>query len=135
MSADLLENLDFQTIILVIASLGSIFIILFFLLWIGWKKEGIRGNVCPYCGQPMRLGIDIARPVVSMVDAFFEELPRADNPKIDFTKAAFCPLTGRIFPHCVTPMEQVTVSWNFLKERCPGTFVSWGSLSEEEGVS
>jgi hypothetical protein len=80
----------------------------------------------------MRLGIDVAKSITGMVQAFLEEQPQPENPKIDFVRAAYCPVTGRIFPDCVSPSEQVTLSWSFIKQRCEGTFVSWGSLSEEE---
>lgn len=127
-----IEDVGFQTILVVFASLVAVLVILFFLLWVGWKKEGIRGNSCPYCGRPMRLGIDVASSLSAMVQAYLEEQPQPENPKIDFVRAAYCPVTGRIFPECVTSTEQVTVSWNFIKKRCEGTFVSWGALSEEE---
>jgi hypothetical protein len=80
----------------------------------------------------MRLGIDVARSIAGMVHAFLEEQSQPKNPKIDFVRAAYCPVTGRIFPECVSPAEQVELSWNFINQRCEGTFVSWGSLSEEE---
>ena len=127
-----IENIGLQTIVLVCASLLGVLTILFFLLWVGWKKEGVRGNTCPYCKRPMRLGIDVAKSITGMVNAFLEEQPQPENPKIDFARAAFCPVSGRIFPECVSNTEQITLSWSFLKKRCEGAFVSWGSLSEEE---
>ena len=80
----------------------------------------------------MRLGIDVARSMTCMVDVFMQDQPQPENPKIDFAAAAYCPATGRIFPNCVGPNEQVTLTWDFLSHRHKGTYVSWGSLSEEE---
>ncbi len=127
-----IEDLGFQTIVVVIASFVAILMILFSLLWFSWKKEGVHGGTCPYCGQPMRFGMDVAKSIVGMVNAFLAEQPQPDNPKIDFYRAACCPSSGRIFPNCVSSNEQISLSWDFLKQRCEGTFVSWGALSEEQ---
>jgi hypothetical protein len=124
--------IDVPAILFLIAIFVVIVAVLFSLVWVGWKREAVRGHVCPYCGAKMQLGIDVARSVAGMVNSFLDVQPSNGNPAIDFAKAAYCPRTGRIFPNCVTTSEQVTVSWNFLQERCPGTYVSWGSLSEEE---
>lgn len=132
MVAAQIEEVGFQAILLICGSLFAIVLILFFLLWVGWKKEGVRGNVCPYCRRTMRLGIDVAKSISMMVNAFLQEQPQPENPQIDFSKAAYCPVSGRIFPNCVSGVEQVTLSWRFLNERASGTFVSWGSLPEEE---
>jgi hypothetical protein len=132
MPAAPIEDVGFQTILLVFASLLAVLVILFLLLWIGWKKEGVRGNKCPYCGRPMRLGIDVARSITEMVNGFLAEQPQPENPQIDFARAAYCPVTGRIFPECVSGTEQISLSWNFIRRRCEGTFVSWGALSEDE---
>jgi hypothetical protein len=135
MDATPIEQQGIRTIILIIASLGAILGLLSFLLWFGWKKEKIRGSTCPYCKEPMRLGIDVARSITNMVDAFMQEQTQPENPKIDFVTAAFCPTSGRIFPNCVGVNEQITLSWNFLNNRYKGTYVSWGSLSaEEQGI-
>lgn len=132
MAAVPIEEIGFQTILMVFGSLVFVLLILFLLFWIGWKKEGVRGNVCPYCRRPMRLGIDVAKSMAMMVNAFLDEQPQPENPNIDFATAAYCPVSGRIFPDCVSDMEQVTLSWRFLTQRRSGTFVSWGALSEEE---
>ena len=69
MPAAPIEDVGFQTILLVFASLLAVLVILFLLLWVGWKKEGVRGNKCPYCRRPMRLGIDVATSIAEMVNA------------------------------------------------------------------
>lgn len=122
-------------ITVILSILAVILFVLSSLLWLGWKKEGRRGDVCPYSGKPMRLGMDVARSIAGFVQAFLSEQQKPDNPPIDFVRAAYCPETGRIFPECVSSNEQVVLSWNFIQKRCRGTFVSWGSLSpEEQGV-
>ena len=130
-----MEQIDIQTILLIIGTLMVIFATLFAVIWIGWKKEGKRGSGCPYCGKSMRLGADVAFSIRGMVKAFMEEQQGSENETIDFAQAAYCPVTGMIFPNCLAPGEQVNLSWDFIKARCPGTYVSWGSLSaEEQGV-
>lgn len=127
-----IEQVGFHAIIVVFFSFFTILGILFLLLWVGWKKEGRRGDTCPYTHEPMRLGCDVAASLAAYVNAFLQEQQKPDNPDIDFGYAAYCPKTGRIFPHCVQAGEQVSLSWDFLKQRYKGAFVSWGSLSEEE---
>jgi hypothetical protein len=80
----------------------------------------------------MRLGIDVASSLASYVNAYLQEQEQPDNPDIDFGNAAYCPQSGRIFPNCVHAGEQVALSWDFIKKRYKGAFVSWGSLTEEE---
>jgi hypothetical protein len=127
------EELGYQTIFVVVLSLIIVFGLLSFLLWNNWRKEGVRGDLCLYSGRPMRLGVDIARSMADYINEFLKTLPNAsDNPPIDMTKAAFCPVTGRIFPDCVSSSERINLGWDFLSKRCPGTFVSWGSLPEHE---
>jgi hypothetical protein len=78
------------------------------------------------------LGADVARSLAGIVNAFLQEEPQPENPPIDFLLASYCPQTGRIFPNTVTEKERVQLSWDFLKRRWPGMFISWGALSEEE---
>lgn len=134
MIAQAIEDLGFQAIVFLIFILGFIFALLSFVLWMSWKREGRRGDVSPYTKSPMRLGGDVARSLAEQVNAFLEEQPQPGNPPIDFELCSYCPITGRCFPLTVSPppFEQVSLSWDFIKRRSSGTFVSWGSLSEEE---
>jgi hypothetical protein len=127
-----IETLGVQTIIVVVASFVITLSILVSFAWFGWKKEIRRGDTCPYTKEPMRLGMDIANSLTVYVNAFLQEQQKMDNPPIDFSKAAYCPKTGRIFTDCVSGGDQIYLGWDFLHKRCKGTFVSWGSLSEEE---
>lgn len=127
-----IEEVGLKAIFALVGGLLFAFFVLFGLLWVGYKKTGIRGNLSPYAKCPMRLGADVAKTVALMVNAFLSEQSQPDNPPIDFTRASYCPETGRIFPDSVTRSEQILLSWDFLQRRSPGIFVSWGSLSEEE---
>jgi hypothetical protein len=130
-----IEQTGLQTIITVFISFIVILAIFLSLTWVGWKREGRRGDTCPYTHEPMRLGVDVAASLNFYVNAFLQEQERPNNPDIDFGKAAYCPKTGRIFPNCVQAGEQISLSWNFIQKRYKGAFVSWGSMSpEEQGV-
>lgn len=127
------EELGYQTIAVVIFFLVVVIGLLSFLLWTNWKKEGVRGDLSPYSGRPLRLGMDIARSMAEFINSYLAELPdKEDNPPIDMSKAAYCPVTGRIFSDCVSSSERIVLGWDFVSKRFPGTFVSWGSLSDHE---
>ncbi len=121
-----------QHFLVVAGILIALFLFLIFIFWIVWKREGIRGDRCPYCKRPLRLGADVALSLAGIVNAFLQEEPQPENPPIDFLLASYCPQTGRIFPNTVTGKEHVILSWDFLKRCWLGTFISWGVLSEEE---
>jgi len=123
---------ELYAIAMVGLALVSLTLLLGFVFWMNWRHEALRGDLCPYTGKPMRLGMDVAHSVAEMVHSFLEELGQTDNPPIDFSHAAYCPETGRIFPDCISSKERISLSWDFITKRCSGTFVSWGSLSPEE---
>jgi hypothetical protein len=121
---------------------GAIFLLLFsfffiiaclgFLLWYGWFVSTKRGSVSPYSKQPMKLGVDVAPSISRLVEEFLLSHSQPENPPFDFKWAAICEQTGRIFPDAVGRGERVRLDWDFLQKRFPGSFVSWGSLSEME---
>ncbi len=110
----------------------SIFLILALMLWLGWVTEERRGDVSPYAKVKMRLGIDVARSIQEYINGFLADELKPDNPAIDFTQAAICNETGRIFTNCVNNKGYITLDWSFIQKRLPGTYVSWGALSENE---
>lgn len=55
-----------------------------------------------------------------------------DNRIFDVKKAAICRETGRIFPECITWYDTIKVDWTFIQKRYPGTYVSWGCLTEAQ---
>lgn len=126
------SNVSASAYVTIFAFLFSIFAVLLLLLWLTWSKEGKRGSVSPYTGSKMRFGVDIAKSIQMYVQAFLQDEQQPENPPIDFTTAAVCSDTGRIFPNCVTPGEHVVLDWEFIKKRVDGVFISWGALSEHE---
>jgi len=121
-----------QHFFVVAGVLVALLLFLVFIFWIGWKREGVRGDRCPYCKRSLRLGTDVARSLAAIVNAFIFEESQLENPPIDFASASYCSLTGRIYPNTVDEKERITLSWDFLRRRWSGTFISWGALSEEE---
>src|SRR5262249_24979434 len=63
---------------------------------------------------------------------FLYEMHQYDNRLFEIKKAALCRETGRIFPDAVTWYDTIKVDWSFIQKRHPGTYVSWGSLSDAQ---
>jgi hypothetical protein len=118
-------TLFFASIILVIMLLGG-------LLWLGWWVTRTRGSLSPYTKQPMMLGVDMPHSMGRQVEEFMKSLAQPENEPFDYTKAAVCRQTGRIFPNAVKRGELIHLKWNFLDQRCKGSWVSWGSLTESQ---
>lgn len=87
-------------------------------------------SLSPYSKLPLRRALDISFDNKERVLRFLFNMHQYDNPMFDFEKAAFCRETGRIFPNAVTWYGTIYMDWTFLKKRYPGTYVSWGSLSD-----
>lgn len=102
------------------------------LFYMGWWLTNRPGSSSPYTGAPMALGSNLSYEAVRKVHAYLESLPSNENQFFELNKAAVCRETGRVFPNSVNYMEIVSVNWGFLNKRYPGTYVSWGSLSNEE---
>ncbi len=127
-----IEQLGQSAIFILLFSFFLVLAILAGLLWLGWYVAKTRGSLSPYTKLPMALGTDIAPSIRRFVDSFLESHSQPENPPIDFTKAAICPKTGRIFTNCVSKKEIIRLDWSFLQKRYPGNYVSWGCLSESE---
>jgi hypothetical protein len=125
-------DLEVQAFLVFSLILGGLIAILLLFLFLGWKREVIRGNRSPYANAVMQFGSDIAKSLQKHINACLDEYPEVDNPQIDFSKAALCPVTGRIFTNCVVRGKTISLDWTFIQKRFQGTFLSWGILSEEE---
>ena len=125
-------GVESQALYVLITVLGCLLFILFLFLFLGRRREVKRGSACPYCGSVMQFGADIATSIQVHVNGFLENFSSEDNPQIDFSKAAICPTTGRIFTDCVFDGKIVSLDWNFITKRSPGVYVSWGALPEDE---
>lgn len=127
-----IERAHIQLFFMIVGFLILFFGLLIFFLFFVRKREGKRGDTCPYHNETMRFGMDVARSLAGVVNAFLVDQPQPENPPIDFFKASYCPVSGRIFPNTVLEGERVRLGWEFLRKRWPGTYISWGSLSEDE---
>lgn len=128
-----LEGIASTTILTMIVVVLFLATVMGGLLWIGWWSANRRGTVSPYSGEPMAKGEDLAFSAIQSVEDYLMTVPQPGvNPKIDFMRSAICRRTGRIFPESITRFGTIKLNWSFLNRRHPGTWVSWGSLSESE---
>ncbi|MCE2982305.1 MAG: hypothetical protein LW832_01945 [Parachlamydia sp.] len=108
------------------------FAFIFFAFWFGWRMADRSSGVSPYTGLPLRRANDLTYFAAERVVRFMLEFQEYDNRPFKLNKAAYCRETGRIFPNCITLLDTVKVDWTFLQKRYPGSYVSWGSLSNEQ---
>lgn len=120
-----------QALWLFIGSVVFILCLMLFMLWFGWWASQKRGSRSPYSGCPMMFGVDLPISVGKRINDFLGSFDPTDNPQIDLPFAAICRETKRVFPKCVIK-GFVSLSWRFLKDRCAGTWISWGSLTETQ---
>lgn len=102
--------------------------VFFYGLWVQ------KHQVClsPYTKKPLRLGSTIPYQTAEKVLRYLFFMRQYDNRMFDVRKAAFCRETGRLFPNAVSYFDTMFVDWSFLEKRYKGSYVSWGSLSEEQ---
>ena len=127
-----IETLGQGAVVLLLFSFFLVIAVLGVLLWYGWYISKTRGAVCPYTKGPLVLGVDVAPTMRTFVDSFLLAHTQPENEPFDFSQAAICERTGRIFPNCVSRGERIHLDWTFLQKRYPGNYVSWGSLSQIE---
>lgn len=125
-------GVESQAVVVLLVTLASLLAVLVVFLLFGMRREVKRGNTCPYCSSVMQFGTDVALSIQSHVNGYMATFSSDDNPEIDFSKAAICPTTGRIFTNCLVRGKAVSLDWLFLEKRSPGTYVSWGALPEDE---
>lgn len=102
--------------------------ILFFSRWM------TRHDTCPspYAGTPLRRASTLSYGAMVKILRYLYDLRQYDNRIFLFRKASFCRETERIFQNSVTWYEAIRVDWNFLSDRYPGNWVSWGSLADDQ---
>lgn len=125
-------GVESQAVMVLLVTLACLLAVLFVFFLLGLRREVKRGDTCPYCSSVLQFGSDVANSIQAHVNGYMETFSEEDNPQIDFSKAAICPTTGRIFTNCVLRGKVVSLDWSFLEKRSPGTYVSWGALPEDE---
>lgn len=98
-------------------------------IWKLWVERE-NSSPCPYTGRPLRFGSEIHWMTAEKVLRYLYHQRDYYNQMFDVTRAALCRDTGRLFPNAMTWYGTIKVDWSFLQKRYPGTFVSWGSLTE-----
>ncbi len=109
-----------------------IFLLLFaFFLFGRWiiRKEA---SLSPYSQLPLRRATDLSYASMEKVLRYMYQFQQYDNRIFEFKRSAVCRETGRLFVNCITWYDAIKVDWNFLQNRYPGNYVSWGSLSQEQ---
>lgn len=118
-------------------ALFGIFILVVVLVLFGVCAYGIwlsrrPSSLSPYSHLPMRRGTDLSYYSAEKVLRFLYNTHQYDNRIISLKKAAICRETGRVFPNAITWFDKIDLDWNFLQKRYPGSYVSWGSLTNEQ---
>lgn len=111
--------------------LGTFFLLLSF-FFVGFWIQKKQICLSPYTKKPLRLGSQIPYQTAEKVLRYLFFMRQYDNRMFDVRKAAFCRETGRLFPNAVSYFDTIHVDWTFLNKRYPGSYVSWGSLSDEQ---
>lgn len=120
---------EFQAYVFGIAVLLAFFL-LFAAFWFGHWLTRREASNSPYTGLPLRRASSISYYSLERVYRLLHERYQYENRFFDIKKAALCRETGRIFPDCVTWYDVIKIDWGFLQKRFPGSYVSWGSLTE-----
>lgn len=125
------DNNALQAVLLSFAILGVFLFlggVLFFTMW--WTRHDTSPS--PYTGTPLRRASTLSYGAMVKVLRYLNGFHEYDNRIFLFRKSSFCRETGRIFQNTVTWYDTIRVDWNFLNERYPGNWVSWGSLGDDQ---
>jgi len=122
---------DSDVILFAVAILIA-FLALFAAFCVGWRISNWKASPSPYSGLPLRRASSLSYYSIEKVLRFLYDLRQYDNRMFDMRKAAFCRETGRIFQDSINWLDIITVDWNYLQQRYPGDYVSWGSLTIEQ---
>lgn len=106
-----------------------------FVYWFTWYYRKRFKGLSPYSGMPLRMATEISFDYARKVVLYLRGYHMYDNRPFKFRKATFCRETGRIFPNTVNTFNIIHIDWSFLQKRYPGTYVSWGSLNDEQKIA
>jgi hypothetical protein len=125
----MIEGNALQVVILSFSILGVILLLMAIMLFNRWFS---RHDTCPspYTATPLRRASTLSYSAMVKVLRYLADLRQYDNRIFLFRKASFCRETERIFQNSVTWYDAIRVDWNFLTDRYPGNWVSWGSLAD-----
>lgn len=125
------EGNAFYAALLSFAILGVFALLMGILFFSRWMS---RHDSCPspYTGTPLRRASTLSYSAMVKVLRYLNGFHQYDNRIFLFRKASFCRETERIFPNSITWYDAIRLDWNFLNERYPGNWVSWGSLADDQ---
>lgn len=115
----------------------GLFLLFIFLAIVGvfifsnWFRRYQQG-VSPYTGMPLRRATDLPYASAEKILRYLYNLHQYDNRIFALSKASVCRETGRIFQNSISFFGTIRADWDFLKKRFPGTYVSWGSLTDAQ---
>lgn len=127
--------LDYSDVIFFGFAILFIFLLLLGSFWFGYWLSHRPDSKSPYSGFPLRRARDLSYYNIENVLRYLYTMHDYDNRIFDITRAAVCRETGRIFPNAITWYDRIEVDWSFLQKRYPGTYVSWGSLTDLQKFS
>jgi len=93
------------------------------------KKTELKS---PYTAAPLFSASLLPFESKKKIVRYLQRNGRFHNRPFLFSKAFVCRQTGRVFSDCANWLGIPHLNWSFIQKRCPGVFVSWGSLSEEQ---
>lgn len=108
------------------------FLLLFAAFCVGMWLSKREYSPSPYSKLPLRRATGLSYYTLEKVLRYLYDYHEYDNRIFDVRKASFCRETGRIFQNSITWYDIISVDWNFLQERYPGHYVSWGSLTIDQ---
>src|SRR6185295_10132738 len=109
-----IQSLGQEAIVLFFASIVFICVMMVGLLWFGWWVARTRGSLSPYTKQPLMLGVDLPVSIGHHIEEYVKSLQQPENKPFEYSKAAICRSTGRIFPNAVKRGEMIQLDWSFL---------------------
>jgi hypothetical protein len=114
--------------IFILVTVLVLFVLCIYGIWLSRRPPSLS----LYSRKPLRKATDLSYFAAEKLLRFLYDMHQYDNKIFSIKKAAFCRETGRVFPNAVTWYGQIDVDWTFLQKRYPGSYVSWGSLTEEQ---
>lgn len=112
-------------------TLLSFFLLAFVSWFIHWMMNR-PASMSPYSEFPLRPAKDLSYYYKVKLYEYLEQIEDYENRKFPIYRSSFCRESRRVFPNSITWYGAIRVDWDFLAKRCPGSYVSWGSLTEQQ---
>ncbi|MGM0439745.1 MAG: hypothetical protein ACQEP8_01355 [Chlamydiota bacterium] len=120
-----------STLFLISLSLATVALVVGLFWGARWMVKR-PGGVSPYGGGQMLRGTELSMAAIKKIDHYLTRFESDANPNLEFSKAAVCKKTGRVFPNATTFWGIIIVGRNFLARRYPGDYKAWETLTVDE---